>query len=155
MAQKKLYPGTPKKKKKSSSRDSPPPAIPTGTAPSNLPQGPVGQVTQNTAGTSSHHCNQRLNQWDVERMKNALEEWHYWEDRRVRMGLKNLEMSKAQIAKKYGLSPSTFGNPTLGKVKGYEHRSTGARQSRVFSTGKQPICFSTNTRFGVHVRKLI
>ena len=88
-------------------------------------------------------------------MKNALEEWHYWEDRRVRMGLKNLEMSKAQIAKKYGLSPSTFGNHTLGKVQGYEHCSGGARQPRVLSAGKQPICFSTDTLFGVHVGKLI
>ena len=88
-------------------------------------------------------------------MKNALEEWHYWEDRRVRMGLKNLEMSKAQIAKKYGLSPSTFGNHMLGKVQGYEHHSSGARQPRVLSAGKQPICFSTDTPFGVHVGKLI
>ena len=61
-------------------------------------------------------------------MKNALEEWRYWEDRRVRMGLKNLEMSKAQIAKKYGLSRSTFGNCMLGKVHGYEHHSGRARQ---------------------------
>ena len=44
------------------------------------------------------------------------------------MGLKNLEMSKAQITKKYSLSPSTFGNCTLGKVQGYEHRSGGATQ---------------------------
>ena len=88
-------------------------------------------------------------------MKNALEEWHYWEDRRVRMGLKNLEMSKAKIAKKYGLSPLTFGNHTLGKVQGYEHCSGGARQPRVLSAGKQPICFSTDTLFGVHVGKLI
>ena len=93
-----------------------PPAIPTGTAPPNLPQAPVGQATQNTSGTGSHHRNQKLNQWDVKRIKNALEEWHYWEACRVRMGLKNLEMCKAQIAKKYGLSPSTFGNRTLGKV---------------------------------------
>ena len=116
MAQKKLCPGTPKKKQKSPGHGSRPPAIPTGTAPPNLPQGPVGQVTQNTLGTSSHHCNQKLNQWDVERMKNALEEWRYWEECRVRMGLKHLEMSKAQTAKKYGLSPSTFGNCMLGKV---------------------------------------
>ena len=87
-------------------------------------------------------------------MKNALEEWHYWEDRRVRIGL-NLETSKAQIAKKYGLSPSTFGNHMLGKVQGYEHHSSGARQPRVLSAGKQPICFSTDTPFGVHVGKLI
>ena len=84
-----------------------------------------------------------------------LAQWHYWEDRRVRMGLKNLEMSKAQIAKKYGLSPSTFGNRTLGKVQGYEHCSGRARQPRVLSAGKQPICFSTDTLFGVHVGKLI
>ena len=88
-------------------------------------------------------------------MKNALEEWHYWEDRRARMGFKNLEMSKAQITKKYGLSPLTFGNRTLIKVQGYEHCSSGARQPRVLSAGKQPICFSTDTLFGVHVGKLI
>ena len=88
-------------------------------------------------------------------MKNALEEWCYWEDRRVRMGLKHLEMSKAQIAKKYGLSLSTFGNHMLGKVQGYQHWSGGARQPRVLSAGKQPICFSTNTLLGVHVGKLI
>ena len=88
-------------------------------------------------------------------MKNALEKWRYWEDRRVRMGLKNLEMSKTQIAKKYGLSPSTFGNHILGKVQGYDHRSSGARQPRVLSAGKQLICFSTDTLFGVHVGKLI
>ena len=64
-------------------------------------------------------------------MKNALEEWRYWEDRRVRMGLKNLEMSKAQIAKKYGLSPLTFGNSMLGKVQVYEHHYGGARQPLV------------------------
>ena len=155
MAQKKLCPGTPKKKKKSSSHGSSPPAIPTGAAPLNLPQAPVGQVTQNTSGTGSHHHDQKLNQWDVERMKNALEEWHYSEACRVRMGLKNLEMSKSQIAKKYGLSLSTFVNHTLGKVQGYEHRSSGARQPQVLSPGKQPICFSTNTLFGVHVGKLI
>ena len=150
-----MCPKTLKKKKKSSGHGSRPPAIPTGTAPPNLPQAPVGQVTQNTLGTGSHHRNQKLNQWDVKRMKNALEELHYWEDCRVRMGLKNLEMSKAQIAKKYGLSLSTFGNHTLGKVQGYEHHSSGARQPRVLSAGKQLICFSTNTLFGVHVEKLI
>ena len=155
MARKKMCPGTPKKKKKSPHRGGRPPAIPTAAPPPNLPQGPVAQPTQNTSGTGSHHRNQKLNQWDVERMKNALQEWRYWEERRVRMGLKNLEMSKAQIAKKYGLSPSTFGNRTLGKVQGYEHRSGGARQPRVLSAGKQPICFSTDTLFGVHVRKLI
>ena len=155
MAQKKLCPGTPKKKKKSPCHGGCPPAIPTVTAPSNLPQCPVMQLTQNTSGTGSHHHNQKLNQWDVERMKNALEEWCYWEDRRVRMGLKNLEMSKAQIAKKYGLSKYTFGNHMLGKVQGCEHCSDGARQLRVLSAGKQPICFSTNTLFGVHVGKLI
>ena len=155
MARKKMCPKTLKKKKKSSGHGSRPPAIPTGTAPPNLPQAPVGQVTQNTLGTSSHHRNQKLNQWDVKRMKNALEELHYWEDCRVRMGLKNLEMSKAQIAKKYGLSLSTFGNHTLGKVQGYEHHSGGARQPRVLSADKQLICFSTNTLFGVHVEKLI
>ena len=80
MAQKKLCPRTPKKKKKSSSRGSHPPAILTATAPLNLQQGPVGQVTQNTSGTGSHHCNQKLNQWDVQKMKNALEELCYWED---------------------------------------------------------------------------
>ena len=155
MAQKKLCLATPKKKKKTPSCGGRPPAIPTTAAPPNLPQGPVAQATQNTSGTGSHHRNQKVNQWDVERMKNALEEWHYWEDRRVRMGLKHLEMSKAQIAKKYGLSPSTFGNHTLGKVQGYEHRSGGARQPQVLSAGKQLICFSTDTLFGVHVGKLI
>ena len=79
------------------------------------------------------HRNQKLNQWDVEKMKNALEEWCYWEDRRVKMGLKHLDMSKAQIAKRYGLSPSTFWNHMLGKVQGYEHCSGGARQPRVLS----------------------
>ena len=155
MAWKKLCPRTPKKKKKSSSRCSHPPAIPTAAAPPNLPQGPVGQATQNTSGTGSHHHNQKLNQWDVKRMKNALEEWHYWEEHRVRMGLKHLEMSKAQIAKKYGLGLSTFWNRMLGKVQGYEHRSGGVRQPQVLSAGKQPICFSTNILFGVHVGKLI
>ena len=116
MAQKKLCPRTPKKKKKTPSRGGHPPAILTATALKNLPQGPVAQPTQNTSGMGSHHHNQKLNLWDVERMKNALEEWHYWEDCRVRMGLKHLETSKAQIAKKYGLSPSTFGNCMLGKV---------------------------------------
>ena len=43
----------------------------------------------------------------------------------------------------------------LGKVQGYEHCSGGARQPRVLSAGKQPICFSTDTLFGVHVGKLI
>ena len=71
------------------------------------------------------------------------------------MGFKNLEMSKAQIAKKYGLSPLTFGNRMFGKVQGYEHCSSGARQPRVLSASKQPICFSTDTLFGVHVGKLI
>ena len=80
MAQKKLCPRTAKKKKKSSGHGGHPPAIPTGTAPPNLPQAPVGQVTQNTLGTDSHHHNQKLNQWVVQKMKNALEEWHYWED---------------------------------------------------------------------------
>ena len=80
MAQKKLCPRTPKKKKKSSGCGSCPPAILTAAAPQNLPQGPVEQVTQNTSGTNSHHCNQKLNQWVVQKMKNALEEWHYWED---------------------------------------------------------------------------
>ena len=136
MAQKKMCPRTPKKKKKSSGCGSCPPAIPTDAAPLNLPQAPVGQATQNTSGTSRHHQNQKLNQWDVEIMENALEEWRYWEDRRVRMGLKNLEMSKAQIAKKYGLSPLTFGNRMLGKVQVYEHHYGGARQPRVLSAGK-------------------
>ena len=155
MARKKMCPGTPKKKKKTPSRGGRPPAIPTATVPPNLPQGPVSQPTQNTSRTGSHHCNQKLNQWDVDKMKTALEEWRYWEERRVRLGLKHLEMSKAQIAKKYGLSPSTFGNRTLGRVQGYKHRSGGARQPRVLSAGKQPICFSTDTLFGVHVGKLI
>ena len=121
MAQKKLCPATPKKKMKTPSRGGHPPAILTTAAPPNLPQGPVAQLTQNTSGTGSAHRNQKLNQWDVEMMKNVLEEWHYWEDHRVRMGLKHLEMSKAQIAKKCGLSPCTFGNCMLGKVQGYEH----------------------------------
>ena len=115
----------------------------------------MGQATQKTSRTGSHHRNQKLNQWDVERMKNALEEWHYWEDCTVRMGLKNLEMSKAQITKKYGLSLLTFGNRMPGKVQGYEHRSGGARQPQVLAASKQPICFSTDTLFGVHVGKLI
>ena len=80
MAQKKLCPRTPKKKKKSSGHGGRPPAILTATAPMNFPQGPVGQVTQNTSRTDSHHHNQKLNQWVVQKMKNALEEWHYWED---------------------------------------------------------------------------
>ena len=155
MARKKMCLGTPKKKKKSPCCGGRPPGILTAAAPPNLPQGPVVQPTRNTSGTGSHHCNQKLNQWDVERMKCALEEWCYWEDRRVRMGLKNLEMLKAQIAKKYGLSPSTFGNHMLGKVQGYEHCSGGAWQPRVLSAGKQLICFSTDTLFGVHVGKLI
>ena len=46
---------------------------------------------------------------------------------------KHVELEWAQIAKKYGLSLSTFGNHTLGKVQGYEHRSSGARQPRVLS----------------------
>ena len=155
MARKKLCPGTPKKKKKTPSHGGRPPAIPIAAVPPNLPQGPVAQPTQNTSGTDSHHRNQKLNQWDVDKMKTALEEWRYWEERRVRLGLKHLEMSKAQIAKKYGLSPSTFDNRTLGRVQGYEHHSGGARQPRVLSAGKQPICFSTDTLFGVHVGKLI
>ena len=81
MARKKLCPRTAKKKKKSSGCGGCPPAIPTGAAPPNLPQAPVAQVTQNTSGTDSHHCNQKLNQWVVQKeMKNALEEWRYWED---------------------------------------------------------------------------
>ena len=80
MARKKMCPRTPKKEKKSSSCGGCPPAIPTGAAPPNLPQAPVGQATQNTSGTDSHHRNQKLNQWVVQKMKNALEEWHYWED---------------------------------------------------------------------------
>ena len=118
-------------------------------------QAQLHRTCHNTLGTGSHHCNQKLNQWDVKRIKNALEEWHYWEECRVRMGLKHLEMSKAQIAKKYGLSLSTFENFTLGKVQGYEHHSDGARQPQVLSAGKQLICFSTDTLFGVHVGKLI
>ena len=56
MARKKMCPGTPKKiKKKASGHGGHPPAIPTGAAPPNLPQAPVGQATQNTLGTSSHH----------------------------------------------------------------------------------------------------
>ena len=123
--------------------------------PPHLPQGMNVQQIQNTAGTDSHHRNQKLNQWDVDRMKNVLEEWCYWKDRRVRCGLKNLEMSKTQIAKKYGLSLSTFRNHTLGKVQGYQHWSGVARQPRVLSADNQPICFSTDTLFGVHVGKLI
>ena len=80
MARKKLCPRTPKKKKKSSGHGSHPPAILTAAAPPNLPQGPVGQATQNTSRTDSHHHNQKLNQWVVQKMKNALEEWRYWED---------------------------------------------------------------------------
>ena len=80
MARKKLCPGTAKKKKKSSDHGSRPPAIPIGAAPPNLPQAPVGQVTQNTLGTDSQCHNQKLNHWVVQKMKNALEEWHYWED---------------------------------------------------------------------------
>ena len=99
MAQKKLCPGTPKKKKKTSGHSRRPPAILTAAALRNLPQGPVVQPTQNTSRTGSHHHNQKLNQWDVEKMKNALAEWCYWEECRVRMGLKHLEMSKAQITK--------------------------------------------------------
>ena len=125
---KETVPQNSKKKKKTPSHGSHPPAIPIAAAPPNLPQGSVVQPTQNISGTGSHHCNQKLNQWDVERMKNALKEWHYWEDCRVRMGLKHLEMSKDQIAKKYGLSPFTFGNRMLGKVRGYEHCSGEARQ---------------------------
>ena len=75
-----MCPGTAKKKKKSSGHGGRPPAIPTGAAPPNLPQAPVGQATQNTSGTNSHHRNQKLNQWVVQKMKNALEEWRYWED---------------------------------------------------------------------------
>ena len=75
-----MCPGTPKKKKKSSGCGGRPPAIPTAAPPPSLPQGPVAQLTQNTSGTGSHHHNQKLNQWVVERMKNALQEWHYWED---------------------------------------------------------------------------
>ena len=65
------------------------------------------------------------------------------------MGLKHLEMSKSQITKKYGLSPSTFGNRMLGKVQGYEHHSGGAKQPQVLSAGKQLICFSTDTLFAL------
>ena len=42
-------------RKKSSGHGGHPPAIPTGAAPLNLPQAPVGQATQNTSGTDSHH----------------------------------------------------------------------------------------------------
>ena len=77
MAQKKLCPGTLKKKKMTPGRDSHPPAILTAALPLHLQEGMNVQMTQNTAGTSSHHCNQKLNQWDVDRMKNALEEGCY------------------------------------------------------------------------------
>ena len=123
-----MCPGTPIMKNNSPGNGSPPPVIPTAADPTNLPQGPVRQSTQNTLGTGSHHRNQKLIQWDDENIKNALQEWCYWEERRIRMALKHLEMSKVEIAKKYGMSPSTFGNHTLGKVKGYKHCSSGARQ---------------------------
>ena len=78
-------------------------------------------------------------------MKAALDEWKFYEERRIRLKLPKLEKSKAQIAKDHQLNPSTFGNRTLGRVAGYDHKSGGARQPRVLSTGEQPICFSTNT----------
>ena len=77
-----------------------PRAIPTAAPPPNLPQAPVAQPTQNTSGTGSNHCNQKLNQWDVQRMKNSLEEWRYWEERRVRMGLKKLGDVKSSNCQK-------------------------------------------------------
>ena len=80
MAWKKLCPGTPKKKKNDCSHCSHTPAIPTAAAPLSLPQGPVVQLTQNTARAGSHHRNQKLNQWDIDNMKNTLGEWIYWED---------------------------------------------------------------------------
>ena len=193
-------------------------------------------------GTGSHHHNQKLNQWVVQKMKNALEEWRYWEDAYhltyrfgccpwrlpschylwgcllwglhscpwrlpscllwglqscpwrlsscLALGLWGLHTFTIRfwwfhIAYRNfwhtgwfpGLSHLWFGflfqllNPLQYKnmawvhlplatihwerCTGYEHCSGGARQPQVLSAGKQPICFSTDTLFGVHVGKLI
>ena len=70
----------------------------------NLTASPPQAIQPDTTGTGSHHKYLKLNQWKVKNIKAALE-----------------EKSKAAIAKKYGLSPSTFGNRTFGRVQGYEH----------------------------------
>ena len=62
-----------------------------------------------TKGTGSSHKGQQIGQWSVQSMKEALEEWEYWESRRVRKGLKRLEKFKAQITHEHGISPVTFG----------------------------------------------
>ena len=145
MARKKLCPATPKKKKSPPRRRTAGRGQPTRT-PSNPPGQAVQPIHSSTAGTGSHHKDQKLNQWDPADMKAALIEFHFYEERRVRLKLPKLEKSKAQIARDHHLNPSTFGNRTLGRVAGFEHRSGGARTPKVLSAGKQPICFSTDTR---------
>ena len=87
----------------------------------NLTASPPQVIWPDTTGMGSHHQDQKLNQLKVENMKVVLEEFNYYEEWRVCLGLDKLEKSKAAIAKKYGLSPSTFGNRTLGRMQGYEH----------------------------------
>ena len=146
MARKKLCPDTPKSKKKSPRRRTPT-GNPTNRQPPPPPPTPAQLTHSPTEGTGSHHQGQKLNLWDPAKMKAALDEWKYYEERRIRLKLPKLEKSKAQIAKDHKLNPSTFGNRTLGRVEGYGHKSGGARQPRILSAGEQPICFSTDTLF--------
>ena len=56
----------------------------------------------------SHHKNQKLNQWKVYQLKATLVEFHFYEERRVKLGLSKLEKSKAHIARDHHLNPSSI-----------------------------------------------
>ena len=146
-----LCPSTPTPKPQRPSRkkdqDDPPPLDSDDEGPPMPAPGHVhAWIPSDTAGTGSAHKGKHIGQWDEQDMKQALTEFDYWEKRRVRQGLAKPEKSKAAIARKWGLSPATFGNRTIGKVHGFKHASGGARQPKVLSVGK-----STDMKFKPYV----
>ena len=172
MGRKPLCPNSPANNKAKQKRGKGKKNDDTARMPQPAPKASHQWTPSNMKGTGSSHKNQKIGQWSPILMRDALAEFDYYEERRIWLNLPGcisleayrlkvqsleslwsfsnsppllfrLEKSKAQIARDHGLSPSTFGNQTLGRVEGYQKASGGARRPKILSVSKYT--FSTDT----------
>ena len=114
-----------------------------------------GPAKKRTVGSS--HRNTDVNKWKEHMMKRCIEEYY------AKLAANNniaAAVNRAEIAKKYGISPSTLHHrvsksKSSRQVPGYKHASGGKRQPRKFSVGKCTSSYATSVSCEIKLRSTV